>query len=179
MRIEVIRQAAGHELPLLLDEDGMPIPSANEFILGRQHLKTNTLARNARELMIFFEWLDDQGIDLWHRVSRGQGFTEAEVVGSLFVMLRRDRSRGKVTKLAVEPDTYNQRLLTIAAFLRWYFDTCLVGMSSDNRVRERVKENQARVASWFNEGSISAAPTSRASGSKSMTDREHAFLVEL
>ncbi|CAM3985544.1 site-specific integrase [Vreelandella rituensis] len=178
MRVEAIRQPAGHEVPLLIDEDDMPIPSANEFILARQHLKPNTLIRNARELMPFFEWLQAQRVDLWQRVSSGLGFTEAEIVGSLFFMLRRDRARGKVKKLVVEPATFNQRLLTTAAFLRWYFNTCLVGMPSEHRLRERVKENQARIASWFNEGYISAAPTARASASKSLTDQEQAFLIE-
>lgn len=178
MRVELIRYPAGHELPLLLDDDGMPIPSANEFILGRQQLKTNTLSRNARELMLLFEWLEAQQIVIWQRVSSEQGFSEAEIIGSLFVALRRDRTRGKIKRLVVEPDTYNQRLMTIAAFLYWYFNTCLVGMSSDHRLRERIKENQARVASWFKEGYISAAPTARASGSKSLTHQEEAFLIE-
>lgn len=178
MRVELIRYPAGHELPLLLDDDGMPIPSANEFILGRQQLKTNTLTRNARELMQLFEWLEAQQIVLWQRVSSEQGFSEAEIVGSLFVTLRRDRARGKIKRLVVEPPTYNQRLMTIADFLRWYFNTCLVGMSSDHRLRERIKENQAKIASWFNEGYISAAPTARASGSKSITHQEEAFLIE-
>lgn len=178
MRVELLRHAAGHELPLLLDEEGMPIPSANEFLLGRQQLKTNTLTRNARELMRLFEWLKAQQIVLWQRVSSEQGFSEAEIVGSLFVTLRRDWSRGKIKRLVVEPATYNQRLMTIAAFLRWYFNTCLVGMSSEHRLRERIKENQTRVENWFNEGYISAAPTVRARGSKSLSHQEAAFLVE-
>jgi len=178
MRVELIRHVAGHELPLMLDDDGMPIPSANEFILGRQQLKTNTLTRNARELMPLFEWLKAHKIVLWQRVSSEQGFSEAEIVGSLFVTLRRDRSLGKIKRLVVEPATYNQRLMTISAFLYWYFNTCLVGMSSEHRLRERIKENQVRVASWFNEGYISAAPTARAGGSKSLTHQEEAFLLE-
>lgn len=178
MRVELIRYPAGHELPLLLDDDGMPIPSANEFILGRQQLKTNTLTRNARELMPLFEWLEAQQIVLWQRVNSEKGFSEAEIVGSLFVTLRRDRTHGKIKRLVVEPATYNHRLMTIAAFLRWCFNICLVGMSSEHRLRERIKENQARIASWFKEGYISAAPTARASRSKSLSHQEEAFLLE-
>lgn len=41
---------SGDQLPMLVDNDGLPIPTPNEFIIGRRFLSTNTLIRNLREL---------------------------------------------------------------------------------------------------------------------------------
>jgi len=55
--IETITHPSGDQLPILLDGDGLPIPSPNEFILSRRYLSTNTLVRNLRELAVFYRWL--------------------------------------------------------------------------------------------------------------------------
>ena len=51
--VEITNHPSGDQLPLLIDQDGQPIPWPNEFILGRRHLAANTLVRNLREIAIF------------------------------------------------------------------------------------------------------------------------------
>ncbi|HAJ0238958.1 TPA: integrase, partial [Escherichia coli] len=48
MRIVTVSHRSGDLLPILLDGDGLPIPSPNEFLLSRRNLSTNTLIRNLR-----------------------------------------------------------------------------------------------------------------------------------
>ena len=86
MRVEVITHKSGDQLPILLDSDGLPIPTPNEYILGRRSLSTNTLVRNLRELAIFYRWLERETIDLWHRIQTGRAFTEAEVKSGISVL---------------------------------------------------------------------------------------------
>ena len=52
MRVETVVHSSGDLLPILLDDDGLPIPSPNEFVMGRRNLSTNTLIRNLRELSV-------------------------------------------------------------------------------------------------------------------------------
>ncbi|HSW93374.1 MAG TPA: hypothetical protein VLJ15_03355 [Gammaproteobacteria bacterium] len=42
MKIEVITHPSGDQLPMLVDNNGLPIPTPNEFIMGRRFLSTNT-----------------------------------------------------------------------------------------------------------------------------------------
>ena len=67
MKIEVITHPSGDQLPMLVDNNGLPIPTPNEFIIGRRNLSTNTLIRNLRELSVFYSWLEHEKVDLWKR----------------------------------------------------------------------------------------------------------------
>lgn len=53
MKIEVLTHPLDNQLPMLVDENGVPIPTPNEFIMGRRFLSTNTLIRNLSELSVF------------------------------------------------------------------------------------------------------------------------------
>ena len=64
MDVKMVRHPSGLNLPILLDDDGLPVPLANEWILQRRGLSPNTLTRNLRELAILFAWLDSLRIDL-------------------------------------------------------------------------------------------------------------------
>ncbi len=90
MRIVTVSHRSGDLLPILLDGDGLPIPSPNEFLLSRRNLSTNTLIRNLRELSVFYRWLEDRQIDLRARLKTGTLFTEAEFSGGLIEFLRKD-----------------------------------------------------------------------------------------
>ena len=79
MRVEVINHPSGDQLPILLDDDGLPVPMPSEFVLGRRAFGTNTLVRNLRELTVLYDWLGRERIDLWDRISTGKAFTEAEM----------------------------------------------------------------------------------------------------
>ena len=57
MDIEVILHESGELLPILLDDEGMPIPLPNEFILSRRASSSNTLIRNLREIKLLYQWM--------------------------------------------------------------------------------------------------------------------------
>lgn len=104
MHVEVILHDSGELLPILLDDEGMPIPLPNEFILSKRYLSPNTLIRNLRELKIFYQWMAIYAIDLSDRIITKQPFTEAEITGSLVEFLRRTHERKhKIIKIAVTP----------------------------------------------------------------------------
>ena len=88
MDVEIILHDSGELLPILLDDDGMPIPLPNEFILSKRHSSSNTLIRNLREIKLLYQWLRMHNIDLYERLIQKRPFTEAEIVGSLVEFLR-------------------------------------------------------------------------------------------
>ncbi len=57
---------------MLVDADGLPVPSANEWLLTRRDKAGSTLSRNLLELITLFKWLEERQIDLWQRVSSGR-----------------------------------------------------------------------------------------------------------
>lgn len=176
MRLETIRLPHGEELPMLLDADGLPVPSANEWLMTRRDKSANTLGRNLRELIPLFEWLEKGKVDLWQRVSSAQGFSEAEIRGSLLEALRRDRTQMSVTKTVVGPDTFNSRLDSTARFLKWFFSTCLSRLPGDHRSYDRIQANLDHIQRWFSESRMNPAPESRLD--KGLTASEQAALLQ-
>lgn len=77
MRIVSIVHPAGHEMPMLLDGDGLPIPDPNEWLIGRRSLAPTTQSRLLSELVPLYGWAESNGIDIRQRIEGGQGFTEA------------------------------------------------------------------------------------------------------
>ena len=81
MKIEIITHPSGDQLPLLVDGNGLPIPTPNEFIMGRRNLSANTLIRNLRELSVFYSWLENEKIDLkikhriFNKIQQTRSFT--------------------------------------------------------------------------------------------------------
>src|SRR5436190_456572 len=113
MKIEVVTHPSGDQLPMLVDDNGLPIPTPNEFLMGRRFLSTNTLIRNLRELSVLYSWLEHEKIDLWKRIKTGQSFSEAEIKGGMIEALRRDQAiERKITRITISPNTFNQRLTT-------------------------------------------------------------------
>lgn len=177
MRIETITHPSGEQIPILLDQDGLPIPTPNEFILSRRHLGTNTLTRNLRELSVFYHWLENQNIDLWKRITTGQSFSEAEVKGGMIEALRRDQAtERKIRKFAVSPHTFNQRLTTIRQFLSWCFDVHLGMLPLSDQSYDRIRDQQKRLIKWFDTAFISAPPVHK-NKQKGLTEDEVKFLV--
>lgn len=177
MRIETITHPSGDQLPLLVDSNGLPMPTPNEFIMGRRSLSTNTLIRNLCELSIFYSWLEHEKIDLWRRVKSGQSFSEAEIRGGMIEALRRDQAiNRKVTRITVSPHTFNQRLTTIRQFLSWCFDMHLSALAFSDNSYDRIREQQKRLIKWLDTAFISAPPSNKGS-QKGLTDKEVAFLV--
>ena len=46
MDVKMVRHSTGQNLPILVDDDGLPVPLASEWVLYRRGLSPNTLTRN-------------------------------------------------------------------------------------------------------------------------------------
>ncbi len=177
MKIEVITHPSGDQLPMLVDENGLPIPTPNEFIMGRRNLSTNTLIRNLRELSVFYSWLEHEKINLWKRIKAGGSFSEAEIKGSMIESLRRDQARDhKITHLTISPHTFNQRLTTVRQFLSWCFDMHLGSLPLSDQSYDRIREQQKRLLKWLDSSFINAPPSNKGNN-KGLTEKEISFLI--
>ena len=178
MKVDTITHPTGDQIPILIDDDGLPIPTPNEFILSRRALSTNTLLRNSRELVVFYRWLELNNIDIWERIKTGRGFSEAEVSGGIVEAIRKEQvNTNKVKRIAVSPFTFNQRLTTIRMFVTWCFDIVLASLPLDDQGYERIQEQKKRVAGWMETAFINAPPSS-AKERKSLKVAEVDFLLE-
>ena len=177
MRVEIIAHESGDLLPLLLDSDGMPVPTPNEFIISRRSLSPNTLIRNLRELSVLYRWLEKEGIDLDSRISCPLFFNEAEIKGGLVEYLRRDHeTRQKVKKIAVKPNTFNQRLTTVRQFSAWYIDVVTGSVPYSSNRYQQLIDNKQRLLGFLETSFINALPTNR-SKVKGLNGREIDFLL--
>lgn len=162
MKVEIIRHKTGDLLPLLLDDDNLPIPAPNEFIISRRALSPNTLVRNLRELAVLYRWLKREKIDLESRISSKQAFTEAEIKGGLVEFLRRDQeNRHSVKTMVVKPNTFNQRLTSIRQYLAWHFDVTIVSLPSGSQSFDQIRKNKNRLLNLLESSFISAPPSNR------------------
>lgn len=179
MRVEVITHKSGEQLPIILDHDGLPIPTPNEFILGRRSLGTNTLVRNSRELCILYRWLETANIDIWGRIYSGKFFSEAEIKGGLIESLRKEQvNNHKVKKLSVKPLTFNQRLMTIRQFLSWCCDVHLSCLALEDMSYERKREQQERLLRWLDSSFINSPPDN-VKQRKGLSEIEAKFLTNV
>lgn len=177
MKIEIVSHPSGDQLPMLVDSDGLPIPSPNEFILSRRSLGTNTLTRNLRELSVFFLWLEENKIDLRAKIKSNRTFTEAEVVGGMVEALRRGQDRGKkVRKLSVSPHTFNQRLTTLRQYLAWYFDVEIGSIPTTGEQYERLRNHKNLVDDRLSQ-CFKNSPPENTGNSKGLSSQESVFLV--
>jgi integrase len=177
MKIEVITHPSGDQLPMLVDGNGLPIPTPNEFIMGRRNLSTNTLIRNLRELSVFYSWLENEKIDLWKRIKTGQSFSEADVKGGIIEALRRDQATDhKITRITISPHTFNQRLTTVRQFLSWCFDMRLSSLPLSDHSYDRIREQQKRLLKWLDSSFINAPPSNKGKN-KGLTEKEISFLI--
>ena len=177
MKIEVISHPSGDQLPILVDDNGLPIPTPNEFIIGRRNLSTNTLIRNLRELSVFYSWLEHEKVDLWKRIKTGQSFFEAEIRGSMIEALRRDQNTDrKISRITISPHTFNQRLTTVRQFLSWCFDMHLSSLPLSDQSYDRIREQQKRLIKWLDSGFINAPPSNKGKN-KGLTDKQISFLI--
>jgi integrase len=174
MRVVTVRHDSGDLLPILLNEDGLPIPLPSEFLLSRRALSTNTLIRNLRELSIFYGWLKTNGIHLEQRIISGMYFTEAEIIGGMVEFLR----RGVIKRnSAVSPQVFNNRLVTVRYFLNWCIDTYIGSLPLTDERYEKFHLEKKRLNEWISQSFIN---TPSASGilKKSLNEKEVKFLIK-
>ena len=179
MDVEVILHDSGELLPILLDDDGMPIPLPNEFILSKRHASSNTLIRNLREIKLLYEWFQIHKIDLHERLIHKKPFTEAEIIGSLVEFLRKDHDkRHKTIKIAVKPDTFNQRLITIKQFLSWYIEMYIGTLPFTSNHYQFYVTYKTRLISLLDRCFINSPPINK-SLSKGLSSSEQSNLIKL
>lgn len=179
MDVEVILHNSGELLPILLDDDGMPIPLPNEFVLSKRNVSSNTLIRNLREIKLLYEWFHIHNIDIYERLIQKKPFTEAEIIGSLVEFLRRDHEkRHKTIKIAVKPDTFNQRLITIKQFLNWYIEMYIGTLSFTSNNYQYYVTYKTRLTSLLDRCFINSPPSNK-SLNKGLTNQEKSELLRL
>lgn len=173
MRVETVVHSSGDLLPILLDDDGLPIPSPNEFVMGRRNLSTNTLIRNLRELSVLYRWFNVHRIDMHSRLKNGALFSEAEFRGSLLEFLRKDM---EIESKVVAPHTFNSRLATIRQYFVWEIDVYLSSLPSNDSQYDSIQESRKRIIAWIEKGFINS-PKSAGISRKALTEDEARFLV--
>jgi len=174
VQVFAINHPSGEIIPLLVDEDGLPIPSPNEFILSRRSLSTNTLLRNTRELAVLYRWLKEHKIDLDLRIRSNKLFSEAEINGSLVEYLRKDQASKKEV---VSPHTFNLRLTTIRQYLIWLIDVHVSTLPMTDVRYELIHEAKNTLIRWTSKAFINA-PKAGNINRKSLSEKEVNFLLE-
>ncbi|OZO04553.1 integrase [Pseudomonas sp. IB20] len=186
MDVKMVRHPSGLNLPILLDDDGLPVPLANEWVLQRRGLSPNTLTRNLRELAILFTWLDSLNIDFGACMAGDRMFTEAELAGSLCEHLRMavkvpalqaggiSTNQGK--KVAVSPLTYKLRLITVRQFMGWCFRFKMGTMASGDPALLRIQAHKEHVNKVLSDQEISNPPQNK-SITKGLRDHQVTALI--
>ena len=174
MRIVSIVHPAGHEMPMLLDGDGLPIPDPNEWLIGRRSLAPTTQSRLLSELVPLYGWAESNGIDIRQRIEGGQGFTEAEVTSGLIEALRKN---SKDAKKRVGNSVFNQRLDTCNAYIKWICGECVARHAADDRRTDRIVEIRGLVNDWLTQRVV-GQPVSKKSSAKALTADQQAALAE-
>lgn len=138
-RIKLVRFDGGERFPVLcLQQDGMPVHSANLWVLTElrtANLSTSTLQQALRSLMVLFIVFDELKIDLSARLRDGQFLTVGDIeaiVGACKLPItagdRKKIGNGKFVSPwstsgfstpKIHPGTIAIRLLYIARYLDW------------------------------------------------------------
>jgi integrase len=149
MRVEQVIFSSGERLPMLLDDDDLPVPQACEWFLRRRHLAINTLMRNASEALVIHRWARKRRINIYDRIRSGKQFTEAELTSLIEELSRPQPTGHKVAKLAVSPDTRNKRLSTTSRHLLWYIDELIADPATAQELMTRLTAMREKVAKAF------------------------------
>ncbi len=174
MKIELVTHETGEQIPMMLDDSGMPVVLPNEFILARRSLSTNTLVRNLRELSVLYRWLDKSNYDLSAKLLAQNSFNEAELKGGLVEALRIDQANGRINLVA--PNTFNQRLTTIRQFISWCMDVLISQLPLSSLDYERLRERKSFFLKML-EGSFMSATPMKKSLRKGLNEVEVDFLL--
>ncbi len=177
MRIDAIVHAAGHEIPLLLDDDGLPVPDANEWLLGRRTKSPATLSRNLSELIPLYAWTSRVKVDFRQRIESGTGFTEAEFVSGLIEELRYKLNVRMDARKIVSNRVFNLRLMTCNAFVSWLIDECVARITDESKL-QRFAILKSVLTGWLDQ-SKSGEVVSNTSSSKALTNEQQLALAEM
>lgn len=148
MRVEQVIFPTGDRLPMLLDDQDLPVPEACDWMLSRRQRAFATQSRNMQELLVVHDWAKVRRIDLYERLRSGRQFTEAEIT-SLVERLRRPSNVTVVVKLAVSPDTANKRISTTRKHMAWYIEELIADTGTSETQRKRLGDMKDKLASML------------------------------
>ena len=174
MKVKVVTHPTGEQIPIILDNEGLPVPAPNEYLLSRRDKSTNTLVRNARELIILYKWLYSEQIDLRKKLTDPVSFNSAQINSVLVEQLRQDREQSK----AVSPITFNQRLTTVRQFINWYMSVLISQLPYSSNKFKSLSERKSVFNEWLS-GSFISAPPSRKYLKKGLSEEESNFLMNI
>lgn len=162
MEVERVQLKNGESLPMLLDEQGLPITPVNEWILSRRHRAFNTLSNDLQDLIPLYLFFASKGVDLFELIRSGRYWTET-FVSSLGEALRRPLTKNKkVTRLAVRPGTVNKRISTSLRYLNWCFNVVLSRDDVTKEHRAEIGGIKEKVNESLNNARPSLEPLCRA-----------------
>ncbi|MDY1019536.1 site-specific integrase [Pseudomonas coleopterorum] len=177
MRIEQVKFSSGERLPMLLDDDGLPVPQVCEWLLRRRHLEFNTLMRNANEVVVIHHWARKRRFNIYERIRSGKQFTEADLQSLVEELSRPQANGNKVTKLAVSPDTRNKRLSTTLNHLKWYIDEQIADPASSPELVAALIAMRDKIVRIFEDAFQKSEPARKFH--KSLTLKQVRFLQDV
>ena len=171
--VRTIRLGSGERLPVLLDENGIPLFEPTLFVLSEvrgRNRSANTIASVLRSVMAFHRFLDLREIDLASRLSSGRllSLGEVEDLARLcrfhlddpaFLPGPGDDTDAKVESLEkvrveirrlqrkeVDPDVAATRLRYIRMYIQWLAEVRCSRYASTDPVAARLAEASRRTA---------------------------------
>jgi len=176
MKVLSVVHAGGIEMPMLVDDDGLPIVDANEWLFGRRAQSPATLNRSLSELLPLFLWARDAGVDIRERYESGQGFLEAEITTGVVEQLRLSQ-RKRATVPRVSNQVLNLRLSTCRAFFSWLAREVIARCPSDDAKTLRIASQHAAVDEWLAQASV-RQPVIGSPRSKALSTAQQTTLIE-
>jgi integrase len=161
---------------MLVDDDGLPVVDANEWLFGRRSQSPTTLSRSLSELLPLFLWAHSKGVDIRERYESGMGFLEAEITTGVVEQLRLSQGK-RATGLRVSNQVLNLRIATSRAFLAWLATEVIARYPSDDAKTQRIATQHAAVDEWLADASV-RQPLARSVRAKALSPQQQIKLIE-
>lgn len=174
MRVVVINHLCGEQLPIILDSTDLPLTEPNEYLISVRSKSTSTLVRNAREIVVFYEWLQKNNINLEMKLLAKASFNSAQITSSLIEYLRVNRENGNT----VAPSTFNLRLMTVRKYLLWFINNLLVRLPYSSAKYKVLSDRKTMLDEWLSASFISAPPSNKHL-KKGLSEDETSFLIKI
>lgn len=157
MKVLMITHPTGEQIPIIVGTDGMPLTLPNEYLLSRRTKSSNTLLRNARELIVLYEWFEENNIDFKSKLLAQVSFTSAQINSALFEHLRKSKGSSQV----VSPATFNQRMMTVRGFFMWYLNGLISQLPYSSKMYQNLNKRKLLFDDWFSSSFISSVPSKK------------------
>lgn len=190
MKVHMVMHPCGQRIPLLLDELGVPVSMASEFLLSQHGLADLTRERNAQELKFIFQWAKDQGIDLYAMTRCAPQIPLRVIKSSLIPHLRKKLRppHDKVGNLhfiskrderivAVSDAVFNSRLYTASNFFKHWFDDALDTIQDTSPKYKIIQDYKNSILEYLASKIVTVRSNKRQS--KALSEFEMQSLAEI